>query len=135
MKPGRPTAFGLRAGTPVFSLPGNPVSTQLMFEQFVRPALLKMMGHRRVLRPHVHALLQEAAPKRPGRVSILRVRLERREGTLLAFPAGDQETGIVKTSLRTDGLAILPAEWDSVRAGTPVDVQVLRGTPDGGEAP
>lgn len=135
VKPGRPTAFGLRDRTPVFSLPGNPVSTQLMFEQFVRPALLKMMGHRRVLRPQVHALLQEDAPKRPGRVSILRVRLERRQGTLLAFPAGDQETGIVKTSLRTDGLAILPAEWDSVRAGTPVDVQVLRGTPDAGEVP
>ena len=51
IKPGRPTAFGVRGRTPVFSLPGNPVSSLLTFEQFVRPALLRMMGHRRVFRP------------------------------------------------------------------------------------
>ena len=44
IKPGRPMAFGMRDRTPVFSLPGNPVSTLLTFDQFVRPALLRMMG-------------------------------------------------------------------------------------------
>ncbi|HUK66841.1 MAG TPA: gephyrin-like molybdotransferase Glp [Anaeromyxobacteraceae bacterium] len=126
VKPGRPTAFAMRDRTPIFSLPGNPVSTQLMFEQFVRPALLKMMGHEKVLRPEVSAMLAEEVPKKPGRVSILRVRLERRGGRLIAAPAGNQETGIVKTSLRTDGLALLPAEWSTARAGAVVDVQLLR---------
>ncbi len=51
VKPGRPTAFAVHGSTPVFSLPGNPVSTLLMFEEFVRPALLKMMGHRTLHRP------------------------------------------------------------------------------------
>ena len=51
IKPGGPTAFGMKEGKPVFSLPGNPVSTMVTFEEFVRPALLKMMGHRRVIKP------------------------------------------------------------------------------------
>ena len=127
VKPGRPTAFGLRGATPVFSLPGNPVSTLLMFEQFVRPALLRMMGHRKVLRPLRPALLQEPLAKSPGRVTLVRVRLSRREdGALLASTAGNQETGILKTLLRADGLAIIPAEQGSLAAGQPVPVQLLR---------
>ncbi len=126
VKPGRPTAFAMHGRTPVFSLPGNPVSAQLMFEQLVRPALLRMAGHRRVLRSVVSAQLGEDVPKNPGRVSIVRVRLLRRDGGLVAMPAGSQETGIVGTSLRADGLALLPSEWDAARAGTTVQVQLLR---------
>jgi molybdopterin molybdotransferase len=127
IKPGRPTAFGLRGQTLVFSLPGNPVSSLLTFEQFVRPALLRMMGHRQVYRPLQRALLQEPLAKAPGRVSFVRVRLSRgAEGTLLATTAGNQETGILKTLLRADGLAIIPAEQGRLEAGQPVLVQLLR---------
>ncbi|HEX9307331.1 MAG TPA: gephyrin-like molybdotransferase Glp, partial [Anaeromyxobacter sp.] len=59
IKPGRPTAFAVHGTRPVFSLPGNPVSTLLTFDQFVRPALLKMMGHTELLRPLVRAVLQD----------------------------------------------------------------------------
>jgi molybdopterin molybdotransferase len=131
IKPGRPTAFAVHGATPVFSLPGNPVSTLLTFDQFVRPALLKMMGHRAVLRPLVRAVFQEDFARKPGRVSFLRVRLERRDGGLLARTSGNQETGILKTMLQADGIAIIPAEQGAVRAGDLVDVQVLRA---GGEA-
>jgi molybdopterin molybdotransferase len=127
IKPGRPTAFGLRGRTPVFSLPGNPVSSLLTFEQFVRPALLRMMGHRQVLRPLQPALLQEPLAKVPGRVHFIRVRLSRRaDGALLASTAGNQETGILKTLLRADGLAIVPAEQGTLEAGQVVMVQLLR---------
>jgi molybdopterin molybdotransferase len=127
VKPGRPTAFGVCGATPVFSLPGNPVSTLLMFEQFVRPALLRMMGHRQVFRPLHRALLQERLAKSPGRVGLVRVRLTRREdGTLLASTAGDQATGILRTLLRADGVAVLPAEQGPLEAGQPVLVQRLR---------
>jgi len=50
IKPGGPTAFGMKDHRPVFSLPGNPVSTMVTFEMFVKPALLKMMGHTRIIR-------------------------------------------------------------------------------------
>jgi molybdopterin molybdotransferase len=126
VKPGRPTAFALHGTTPVFSLPGNPVSTLLMFEEFVRPALLRMMGHASVLRPTVKAVFREAAPNKAGRVTLLRVRLARRDGQLQASVAGSQETGILKTSLEADGIAVIPADWGTIRADVPVDVQVLR---------
>ena len=127
IKPGRPTAFAMRGATPVFSLPGNPVSTLLTFEQFVRPALLRMMGHRHVLRPLRRAVLQEPLQRAPGRVGFVRVRLWRGEdGVLRASTAGDQETGILKTLLRADGIAVVLAEQGPVAAGQPVAVQVIR---------
>lgn len=127
VKPGRPLAFGMRDRTPVFSLPGNPVSTLLTLQQFVRPALLRMMGRRDVLPPLVPAILQDEIPKKPGRVSLLRVRLEQGGRALHAWSAGNQDTGILRTMLRADAVAILPAEWGDVRRGTTIDVQVCRG--------
>jgi len=125
IKPGRPTAFALRGATPVFSLPGNPVSTLLTFEQFVRPALLRMQGRREVLRPTVRAVFQEDLRRKPGRTHFLRVRLERRGDALLAWSAGNQDTGILKTMLRADGIAILPSDLGDLSSGTPVEVQIL----------
>jgi len=85
------------------------------------------MGHRQVLRPLQPALLQEPLAKAPGRVHFIRVRLSRRaDGALLASTAGNQETGILKTLLRADGLAIVPAEQGKLEAGQVVMVQLLR---------
>ncbi len=134
VKPGRPMAFGMRGRTPVFSLPGNPVSTLLTFEQFVRPALLRMMGRRDVLTPLVSAILQDELRKKPGRVSLIRVRLERSGGALRAWSAGNQDTGILRTMLRADGVAIIPADWGDVRPGTTIEVQVCRSGFEMGQA-
>lgn len=125
MKPGGPTAFGLKDGKPVFSLPGNPVSTIITFEELVRPALLKMMGHRRVVRPLFTAILQEPVKKKPGKIHFLRVRLGRSNGTYLAYSSGDQNTGMLKTMLLADGIAILPAERTSFEPGEELRVHVL----------
>ncbi len=126
VKPGGPTAFAMHGAKPVFSLPGNPVASLLIFEQFVRPALLKMMGHRRVLRPLVRAVFQDDLATKPGRVSLVRVRLERGTDGLLAFSAGNQDTGILKTTVQADGIAIIPADFGAIEAGATVDVQILR---------
>jgi molybdopterin molybdotransferase len=125
IKPGRPIAFAVRGATAIFSLPGNPVSTLLTFEQFVRPALLRMAGRRDVLRPTIRATFQDELRNRPGRVTFVRVRLERRGGALLAWSAGNQDTGILKTMLRADGIALVPADQGDLRPGTELDVQVL----------
>lgn len=125
MKPGRPTAFGLKDGKPVFSLPGNPVSTMVTFEEFVRPALLKMMGHRRVIRPFVKAILQETATKRRDRVQFLRVRVVDNGEHLTASSSGDQNTGILLTMLRANGIAILPAGREQIEAGEEVDIHLI----------
>ena len=125
IKPGRPTAFGLKNGKPVFSLPGNPVSCMITFDQFVRPALLKMMGHQRVIKPSVRAVMQETFTKKPGRVQFLRVRVVEDGQQLLASSSGDQNTGILRTLLRANGLAFLPADLEQIKAGEEVEVQMI----------
>ncbi len=127
MKPGYPLAFGViePAGTLVFGLPGNPVSTAVTFEEFVRPALRKMMGHRAVHRPVIRARLREALRKRAGRLHLVRVSLERGEEGVYATPTGNQSSGVLTSLLRGQGLAIFAAEAERLEAGSEVDVQVL----------
>jgi molybdopterin molybdotransferase len=125
IKPGRPTAFGLRDGKPIFSLPGNPVSSLLTFEEFVRPALLKMMGHCRVLRPMVKATLKAGIRKKPGRVNFVRVAVEQENGKFFVQSAGKQDTGYLKTLLLADGIAVIPAERGDLSAGERVNVHLL----------
>jgi len=122
IKPGGPTAFALHGSTPVFSLPGNPVSTMITFEELVRPALLKMLGHQRVLRPLFKAVLREGIEKKPGKVQLVRLRLEAEGGRWFASSAGNQQTAILKTMVDAQALAILPAESDDFAAGDEVDV-------------
>jgi molybdopterin molybdotransferase len=134
VKPGRPTAFALYGDKPVFSLPGNPVSALLTFDQLVRPGLLKMMGRRDLSRPRLRARLMEHVGKKPGRAVLLRVRLARRDGELLAWPSGKQDTGILKTTLDADAIAVLPAGEGPLEAGASVSVEVLRGDFEVGES-
>jgi molybdopterin molybdotransferase len=125
MKPGKSMAFGTCHGKPVFSLPGNPVSAMITFEEMVRPALLKMMGHQKVVKPLVTATLQEQMSKKPGRVFFSRVRLERVNGKFLAWNAGNQDTGFVQTLLHADALAVLPADRVSFAEGEEINVHIL----------
>ncbi len=128
IKPGRPTAFGLQGSTPVFSLPGNPVSALLTFEEFVRPALLKMMGHRTLLKPLFKARLQEPFSKKPGKLQMLRVKVMLNEaGEMSVASAGDQNTGILRTLIDAQGVALLAADRDHFTAGELVDVHLLGG--------
>ena len=128
IKPGRPTAFGLQGSTPVFSLPGNPVSALLTFEAFVRPALLKMMGHRTLLKPLFKARLQEPFSKKPGKLQMLRVKVMLNEaGEMSVASAGDQNTGILRTLIDAQGVALLAADRDHFTAGELVDVHLLGG--------
>jgi molybdopterin molybdotransferase len=125
VRPGGPTSFGVKGNCLVFCLPGNPVASMIVFAELVRPAILKAMGYRRVLQPAVRAILQENASKRSGCVKLLRVRLESSGDKLLAYSSGGQTTGMLKTLLRADGLAVLPAERGSFSAGEEVEVHVL----------
>jgi len=120
IKPGGPTAFALHGTTPVFSLPGNPVSTMITFEEFVRPALLAMQGHHRIVRPLFDVIMRDPIKKKPGKVQIIRVRLEREEGRWHAVSAGNQQTAILKTMVDAQGLVILPEDSSGCAAGDTV---------------
>lgn len=121
IKPGGPTAFAMHGSTPVFSLPGNPVSTMITFEEFVRPALLRIQGHQKVLRPLFKVVMREALTKKTGKVQIIRLRLEKENGRWLATSAGAQQTAILKTMVDAQALAVLPPESTGVAAGDEVD--------------
>lgn len=126
IKPGHPTAFSLKGTTPVFSLPGNPVSAMLTFEEFVRPALLKMMGHRCLYKPLFKARLREAFQKKPGRLQLLRVTVElNKTGELEIASAGDQNTGILSTMVHAQGIALLAEEKGHFATGEMVDIHLL----------
>ena len=128
IKPGGPTAFGMKGAVPVFSLPGNPVSTMITFEEFARPALLRMMGHERVFRRTVPGFLKEEARKKAGKLNFLRVHVTLEDGRYVASTSGDQNTGILKTMLRCNALALLPAERTEFKAGDKVDLHLLDST-------
>lgn len=128
MKPGYPLAFGRierDEGPLVFGLPGNPVSAMMTFEQFVRPALLKLTGHRRLHRPLLRARLAEDLCKRAGRLHFVRVQLERRDGEWLARSTGNQGSGILRSMLLAQGILPFPAEATQLRAGEEVQVQLV----------
>lgn len=122
VKPGGPTAFAMHGTTPVFSLPGNPVSTMITFEEFVRPALLRMQGRQQVVRPLFKATLREHVKKKPGKVQIVRLRLEKQDDRWYATSAGNQQTAILKTMVDAQALALLPVDSTGFSAGDEVNV-------------
>jgi molybdopterin molybdotransferase len=126
MKPGGPTAFATVGEKPVFSLPGNPVSTMVTFELLVKPALLRMMGQHKVVRPFIKGILAEDAHKKAGKLSFVRVTIKKRHGRYLAYCAGDQHTGVLSTMIRSDALVALPSDATFIQAGSEVDMVLLR---------
>lgn len=125
MRPGKPVSFGTLGEKLVFGLPGNPVSCMVCFELFVRPALLKMMGHTQVLRPQVEAVLVHDLETKKGLRFFLRVQLSHREGRIYASATGNQSSGILRSMALANGLLVIPEETEQVRAGDTVTVYLL----------
>jgi molybdopterin molybdotransferase len=125
MKPGKPQAFGTIQGTPTFGLPGNPVSSMVSYEMFVRPALLKMMGHTRIYRRVVTATTEENFHKSDRRKHFVRVVLTNCQGHYTASTTGAQGSGILSSMARANGLAVIDEDRMEVQAGETVPVMVL----------
>jgi len=126
MRPGNPQAFGNIGGKPLFGLPGNPVSVMVSFEQFVRPALLKMMGRSQIFRPEVKAVLDTPLGRKTGRMEFVRVIVEWRDGRYHARVTGPQGSGILKSMVLGNALAVLPEDVARLEVGEEVTVQLLR---------
>lgn len=137
VQPGKPFAFApvpRGAGDPpvlLFGLPGNPVSTVVTFELFVRPALRRLAGHRLLMRPRDRALLVDPATKSHGRRAFLRVSVDRDafgsplrddRGRLSVRLAGGQGSHVISTLAATDALAVVPEDVDALPAGSDVEL-------------
>jgi len=125
MKPGKPLAFGTIRGVPLIGLPGNPTSAIVSFEQFARPAILKMQGRTKLTKPTVEAILDDPLP-RDDRRGYLRVTVRRDEnGIYHAGTAGLQVSGFISALARANGLAVVPEGEGVLPAGARVTVQML----------
>jgi molybdopterin molybdotransferase len=124
LRPGKPVAFGQVRGVPFFGLPGNPVSVMVTFDVLVRPALLKQGGHSADW-PLTTAITAEDITS-DGRRSYLRVKLEYNDGELVATTTGTQSSGALMSMVLADGLMIVPEDVRHVKAGTPLQVRLLR---------
>ena len=135
VQPGKPFAFGTAerpgGGRPVllFGLPGNPVSSAVTFELFVRPAIRKLAGRRHLLRPIDRAILADAVTKSHGRRAFMRVEIERDEngmpvrderGRIHARLAGGQGSHVISALAAADALAVVSETDDSLEAGSEV---------------
>lgn len=124
MKPGKPLAFATLDGKPVFALPGNPVAAMVSFELFVRPSILKAMGHRRVFRSKVHASLREAAGNEGGRPHLVRGIVSRKGDGYEVSTTGNQSSGRLSSLIQGNGLIRLPPHAHLV-PGNAVEVLLL----------
>ena len=133
MKPGSPFAFGwieALGGIPWFGLPGNPVSAMVTFEIFVRPALLRMAGHRAVHAPVTEVRLPEGYPMRPGLTHFPRVRLVPGEdGNPVATLTGAQGSGILTSMAAADALLVVPESSTGIAAGGTARAILLGASP------
>ena len=128
MKPGHPLAFGITKDTFVFGLPGNPVSSMVCFEEFVAPALRRMMGNASLYRRTLTARVTHDIKHQPGRTEFVRVTLDVHEGSYLATATGAQGSGMLLSMARADGLMVVPATSTGLSAGEQVTVQLLGGS-------
>ena len=125
MKPGKPLAFGRIDNVPIFGLPGNPVSSFVSFEQFVRPSIRKMMGASQLSHLLVQAKLTHTVHKKAGRQHFLSAYVKWENGTCTVSPTQEQGSGILKSTVNANGLLIFPLELTEMTKGTEVTVQLL----------
>jgi len=125
LRPGKPLAFGHVQGVPFFGLPGNPVSSMVTFDIFVRPALQRQSGEKSEHLPLVMAVLGEDIGS-DGRRSYLRVKLTQEGDTVIALLTGTQSSGALLSMVLADGLLIIPEGVTFAPAGSQYPVRLLR---------
>jgi len=124
VKPGKPLAFAMLQGTPVFALAGNPVGAMVAFELFVRPTILKAMGHKRLFRPVAKAILQEPAVNKGKRPHLVRGMVSVHDDRYHVSTTGNQSSGRLSSMIQGNGLIRLAPDA-SHAAGDEVDVLLL----------
>ena len=128
MRPGAPLGFGLFPdGRPWIGLPGNPVSTMVTFELFVRPALRRLLGHPLPFRRTVPVVVEEPITLGPKLRHFLRavVSANPDTGALRARLTGPQGSGILTSMARANALLIVPEDRPAVAPGEPLHAMLL----------
>lgn len=126
IKPGKPVYFGTQGRKMVFGLPGNPVSTLVTYALFVRPAILRRMGHPDPWPKPVRAVFRGSARKRAGRMEFLRGKLDQDGATNVVSEVGEQGSHQMAVMAAADCLIQFPLDAERLDDGDIVDVIRLR---------
>lgn len=135
MRPGAPVGFGLLGKRPWIGLPGNPVSSMVTFELFVRPAIRKMLGQRGLFRRTIGVRVADEIPLGPKLQHFLRVTLTEEGGALTARLTGSQSSGVLTSMARADALLVVGEDRKVVYKGETMPAIRLRETEYVEEAP
>ena len=125
MRPGKPLAFGAIESVPLFGLPGNPVSAMVSFEQFVRPSLLKMQGHKKIFRQTAKAVCAQEVQKSAGFKHFIRAVVKKEKDQYVASTTGAQGSGILKSMVIANALIVMGENETRIKKGSQVTIQLL----------
>jgi len=124
LKPGKPVIIGMCSSTPIFGLPGHPVSAAVCFDMFVKPAIIMLSGQQKrdnALVPFVSAILQRSINSAAGRLDIIRVQLEAINDEIHAIPVLGR-SGAISSLSRAHGFFEISEDSQGLQKGTPVKV-------------
>jgi molybdopterin molybdotransferase len=117
VRPGKPLFFGVRDATLVFGLPGNPVSSLVAFELFVRPALLALQGSTERCPRFETGALAHGVARNPNRDTFVRARQDRSEGGAVLRPLSGQESHMIARAAEADSLVLVPKGQGDLEEG------------------
>ena len=120
VKPGKPVSFGVRGATLVFGLPGNPVSSLVGCELFVKPALRALQGLRDPLPRFEPGLLGSALRRNPVRDELVRARARVEANAVVLEPLSGQESHMIARAAAADALVHVPRGEGELSPGDPV---------------
>lgn len=131
-KPGGPLGFWMLGGKPIFGIPGNPVAAMLMVEEYVRPALRRLMGFSALHRPVAEAVLEGGWTGKAGdhRTTFLRVVARREADRFVARLTGPQGSAILSSMLHANALAVIPPGTDRMAPGGAVTLHLTEEAED-----
>jgi molybdopterin molybdotransferase len=122
LRPGKPLMFASVDGVPLIGLPGNPVSTLVAFELFVRPALLKLQGRTDLERPRLTVIIEEPLRNPPHLEQYFRG-IARHDGTRIVVRlTGDQGSHVLRSMADANCLVVVPLGTSEVAAGSSVEI-------------
>ncbi|SJZ34164.1 molybdopterin molybdotransferase MoeA [Selenihalanaerobacter shriftii] len=124
VKPGKPTIFTMLEDTPIYGLPGHPVSVMVIFKKFVAPYIEEGLG---IIddKIKVKAKFNQNLSSAPGREDYLRVKLKEKDGNLLAIPVRGGSS-LIMTMVEADGLVKIPLSREGLSVGEVVEVELFK---------
>ncbi len=125
IRPGKPLIFGTYNGIPVFGLSENHLSTTIVMEEFVRPAIMKMLGRREIRRTEVVARLDREIKGGGGKTHFVGAEIKLTDDGFLAIPENHRPRKNVRAFICANGIIVIPPEINYIEAGEMVKIQVI----------